>query len=70
MDYNYLPLLYCWKLFQLFLHPKTSVRNPGYRGNKINVKQFVPMLWASSNTTTDVFSSSLETRSAILGSRR
>lgn len=35
-----------------------------------NVKQFVPMLWASSNTTTDVFSSSLETRSAILGSRR
>ena len=34
MDYNYLPLLYCWKFFQLFLHPKTSVRNPGYRGNK------------------------------------
>ena len=34
MDYNYLPLLCCWKFFQLFLHSKTSVGNPGYRGNK------------------------------------
>ena len=34
MDYNCLPLLHCWKIFQLFLHPKTSAGNPGYRGNK------------------------------------
>ena len=34
MDYDCLPLLYCWKTFQLFLHPKTSVETPGYRGNK------------------------------------
>lgn len=30
----------------------------------------LPMLWASSKTTTDFFASSFETRSAIFGSRR